>query len=70
MVTIDQLIEFLQRRTAECRLRGDHEGLRRVQLGAGLLMDAANYANDHATAERLKILAAKAANHREALEAE
>lgn len=67
MVTIEQLIAYIERRIAEGRLAGDSAGLRKIQSAAGLLMDAANHADDKDTATRLKLLAAKAANAQEAI---
>jgi len=67
MVTIEQLISYIETRIAESRIAGDAAALRRIQTGAGLLMEAANAAGDKETAKRLQILAAKAANEHEAI---
>jgi hypothetical protein len=68
MVTTEQLIGFFEGRIAQLKLNGDREGMRRAQLALGILMEAAEHHNDPETARRLRGLAARAANEREALE--
>jgi hypothetical protein len=70
MITSDQIISFFERRIAELKLNGDREGLRRVQLALGVVIEAADFHDDADTARRLRVLAARAANDREALEDE
>ncbi len=68
MVTADQILAYCEREIAERHLAGDKEGLRRVQLALALLMNAAQSADDRATATQFRNLAAKAANFQEQLE--
>ena len=66
-MTVDQIIDFMQRVIAEDRLSGNRAGLKNAQIAAGFLMAAANYASDKATAQRFRLLAAEAANKYEEL---
>ena len=66
-MTIDQIIDFMQRVIAEDRLSGNRASLKNTQIAAGFLMSAANYASDKATAQRFRLLAAEAANKNEEL---
>ena len=68
MVTIDQVLDYMERIIAEDRLSGNRAGLRNTQLAAGFLMTAAQVAGDKATARRFQLLAAEAANKNEELE--
>ncbi|NJM06370.1 hypothetical protein HC891_09505 [Candidatus Gracilibacteria bacterium] len=68
MLTTDQIISFFEGRIAQLKLNGDREGMRRCQLALGVLIEAAEHHNDANTARRLRVLAARAANDREALE--
>lgn len=68
MLTVDQIVAYGERSIAAKFLAGDREGLRRLQLGIGVLMEAAQDAGDRASAERFRNLAAKAADKQEALE--
>ncbi len=68
MVTADQILAYCEREIAERHLAGDKEGLRRVQLALALLMNAAQSADDRATATHFRNLAAKTANLQEQLE--
>ncbi len=61
-MTIDQIIDFMERVIAEDRLSGNRAGLKNTQTAAGFLMAAGNYASDKATAQRFRLLAAEAAN--------
>jgi hypothetical protein len=70
MLTVDQIIEFLERVIAEDRLSGNRVGLKNSQTAAGFLMAAANYAGDKDMAYRFRVLAAEAANKREELSGE
>ncbi|MEP7187563.1 MAG: hypothetical protein ABI901_00065 [Roseiflexaceae bacterium] len=67
MMTIDQIREYLERVIAERRLSGDRVGLKELQIAAGFLMAAADYAGDKDSALRFRVLAAEAANKREEL---
>jgi hypothetical protein len=62
MVTADQILAYCEREIAARHLAGDREGLRRIQLALGVLMDAANSAGDSEAASRFRNLAAKSAN--------
>jgi hypothetical protein len=66
-MTVDQIIEFMQRVIAEDRLSANRAGLKNTQIAAGFLMAAANAAGDKATSWRFRLLAAEAANKNEAL---
>lgn len=68
MVTIDQIVLYLEQAIARERLAGDREALRRTQLAAGVLMHAAEEAGDSQTARRFRIVAAQAANKQDELE--
>ena len=68
MLTIDQIKTYCEHTLAAKFLAGDREGLRRLQLALGVLMDAAQAAGDHTTYAHFRSLAAKAADKREALE--
>jgi len=67
MLTTDQILEFLERVIAEDTLSGNRAGLKNSQTAAGFLMAAANYASDKESAQKFRILAAKAANKNEEL---
>ena len=66
-MTIEQIIDYMERVIAEDRLSGNRAGLRNSQIAAGFLMAAANYSSDKAAAQRFLLLAAKAANKNEEL---
>jgi len=70
MVTVEQIITYLEQTLAQRFLANDREGLRRLQLALGELMVAAASVDDRATAMRFRVLAAKAANQREAIRGE
>ncbi|MFV9507512.1 MAG: hypothetical protein AB4911_23410 [Oscillochloridaceae bacterium umkhey_bin13] len=70
MLTIEQIITYVERTIAERYLADNKEGLRRIQLALGELIAAAEAFGDRETALRLRVLAAKAANQREALQGE
>lgn len=67
MLTIAQVIEFLNTATTEEYLRGDSQALRRIQTTAGMLMAAAEACGDKATAYEFRKIAAHAANRQEEL---
>jgi hypothetical protein len=68
MVTADQILSYCEREIAARHLAGDKEGLRRIQLALGVLMDAANSAGDSDSAARFRNIAAKSANLQEQIE--
>ena len=49
-MTVDQIIDFMQRVIAEDRLSGNRAGLKNTQIAAGFLMAAGNYAGDKVAA--------------------
>ena len=61
-MTIDQIIDFMERVIAEDRLSGNRAGLKNTQIAAGFLMAAASYAGDKHISHRFHLLAAEAAN--------
>ncbi len=65
MLTIEQVIEYMEHIIAQERLTGDAIGLRQVQTAAGVLKAAAEYAGDKDTAYRFRVVAAHAANRQE-----
>lgn len=65
MVTVDQIMAFFEREVAERHMAGDREGLRQAQLALGLLMRAADDANDRSSAAGFRNLAARAANYQD-----
>jgi hypothetical protein len=67
MLTIEKIIEFMERVIAEDRLSGNRGGLKNTQTAAGFLMAAANYADDRDAAFKFRVLAAEAANKNEEL---
>jgi hypothetical protein len=67
MLTIDKIIEFIERTIAEYYLSGNRVGLKNTQIAAGFLMAAANDAGDTDLAFRFRVLAAEAANKYEDL---
>jgi hypothetical protein len=67
MVTVEQIITYVEQTLAQRLLANDREGLRRLQLALGELMAAASSVDDRATAMRFRVLAARAANQREAI---
>jgi hypothetical protein len=67
MLTIDQIIEYMERVIAEDRLSANSVGLKHTQTAAGFLMAAANYAGDKDMAYKFRVLAAEAANKNEEL---
>lgn len=68
MLTIDQIVAYSERSIAARFLTADREGLRRLQLALGVLMEAAQEAGDRESAGRFRSLAAKAADKQDALE--
>jgi hypothetical protein len=68
MVTIEQMIEYLEKTIAEDLLRGDKIGLKRTQTAAGVMMAASEANGDKETAQRFRYVAAHAANKLEELE--
>lgn len=70
MLTIEQIIEYLERTIAEDFLAGDKVGLRRSQTAAGVIMAAAQASGEKDTAFRFRVLAAEAANKLEELSGE
>jgi hypothetical protein len=68
MLTVPQIVEYLEKVIAADFLAGNRAGLRRTQTAAGVLMDAAQFAGDKETAMRFRVLAAQAANKNEELE--
>lgn len=68
MLTVEQIIAHAERTIAQRYLSNDREGLRRMQLALGELMAAAESAGDRESVMRFRVLAAKAANQRDALE--
>ena len=67
-MTVDQIIDFMQRVIAEDRLSGNRASLKNTQIAAGFLMAAGNYAGDKVAAQRFRVLAAEAANKKEELD--
>jgi len=67
MLTIEKIIEFMERTIAEDFLSGNRTGLKNTQFAAGFLMAAANDAGDTDLAFRFRVLAAEAANKYEEL---
>jgi hypothetical protein len=70
VLTIEQIIEYLEKTIAEDLLRGDKIGLKRTQMAAGVVMAAAEANSDKETAQRFRLVAAHAANKLEELENE
>jgi hypothetical protein len=70
MLTVDQMVAYSERSIAAKFLSADKEGLRRLQLALGVLIEAAQDAGDSASAARFRRLAATAADKQEALEGE
>ncbi|MEN9934589.1 MAG: hypothetical protein RLZZ387_1168 [Chloroflexota bacterium] len=67
MLTVDNIQSHLERVIAEYKLAGNRQGLKNLQTAAGFLMEAATAHGDKDLARRFQVLAAKAANEREAL---
>ncbi|MEI8305776.1 MAG: hypothetical protein WCF99_01805 [Chloroflexales bacterium] len=67
MLTIDQIIEHMEREIAQGRLEGRREALRQLQYAAGMLMRAAESVHDKDSARRFRLVAAQAANVQEEL---
>lgn len=68
MLTVENIQEYLEREIAEHKLSGNRKGLKNLQTAAGFLMEAANAHGQKDLARRFQVLAAKAANEREAIE--
>jgi hypothetical protein len=68
MLTIDQIIDHMEREIAQDRLEGRRDALRQLQYAAGILMRAAEGNGDKESARRFHLLAAQAANVQEELE--
>ncbi len=62
MLTIDQIIAYMEREIAQGRLTGQREELRQLQYSAGMLMRAAHEVDDPECVRRFSLLAAQAAN--------
>ncbi len=67
MLTIEQVIEYLEKTIAEEFLVGDKVGLKRAQTAAGVMMAAAESIRDSETVQRFRLVAAHAANKIEEL---
>lgn len=67
MLTTEQIITYCEREIAARYLAGEKEQLRRIQLALAVLVGAAEEVGDRATALRLRTLAAKSADHQDAL---
>lgn len=67
MLTVDQIMEYLERVIAEDTLSANRTGLKNSQRAAGFLMAAAEANGDKDLAKRFQILAARAANQDELL---
>ncbi|MEI7769514.1 MAG: hypothetical protein WCI67_05980 [Chloroflexales bacterium] len=65
MVTIDQIIGYMEHEIALGRLEGRPEELRQMQYAAGMLMRAAEGSDDNESARRFWLVAAQAANDQE-----
>jgi len=68
MLTADQILEYLERVIAEDKLSGNRVGLKNAQVAASFLSAAARDAQDAESARKFQLLAAEAANKRQALE--
>ncbi len=68
MLEINDIFAYFERLIAENRLTGNRQELHHIQMAAGLLMKAAEAAEDKETARRFRILAAHAANKKEELD--
>ncbi len=67
MLTIEQIIDYLDKTIAENLLSGNTMGLKQVQTTAGVLMAAAHANGDTDTMQRFRVVAAHAANKLEVL---
>jgi hypothetical protein len=67
MLTIDQIIAYLERVIAEDMLSANRTGLKNSQRAAGFLMSAAEANGDKELARHFQVLAARAANQEEQL---
>jgi hypothetical protein len=67
MLSIDQIIDYMEREIARWRLEGKREELRHLQYAAGTLMHAAESVGDKDSARRFRLVAAQAANMQEEL---
>lgn len=67
MLTIEKIVNFMERKIAEDFLAGHRVGLRNTQIAGGFLMAAAKDAGDSDLAFRFRVLAAEAANKYEEL---
>jgi hypothetical protein len=65
---VENIQEYLERVIAEQQLAGNRQGLKNLQTAAGFLMEAARAYGEKDLARRFQVLAARAANEREALE--
>ncbi|NJK81512.1 MAG: hypothetical protein HC876_03030 [Chloroflexaceae bacterium] len=68
MMTIDQIIEYMEQTIAQDYLAGNKVNLRQTQTAAGILMAAADSVSDMESARRFRLVAAQAANQLEAVE--
>ncbi len=67
MLTVERIITYCEHEIAARYLAGEKEQLRRIQLALTVLVSAADEAGDLETAMRLRVLAAKSADHQDAL---
>ncbi|MDZ4717381.1 MAG: hypothetical protein SH847_02845 [Roseiflexaceae bacterium] len=65
MLTIDQIILYMEHEIAQGRLEGQREELRRLQYSAGMLIRAAEESDDDESARRFRLVAAQAANQQD-----
>lgn len=70
MLTVEQIMDSLRQAVATQRAAGDVTALRETQIAAGVLMNAAKWAGDKATAHTFQVLAAEAANAQEEVSGE
>jgi hypothetical protein len=68
MLTVEQIVEHLERVIAEDTLSANRLGLKNAQRAAGFLMSAADANGDKDLARRFRLLAAQAANKYEELD--
>lgn len=62
MLTVEEIVAYVEKTLAEYQLTGNTAGLRQLQTTAGVIMAAAQANRDMDTAYRFRILASHAAN--------
>ncbi|NJP07597.1 MAG: hypothetical protein HC837_19260 [Chloroflexaceae bacterium] len=68
IITTEQIAEYMERMIAEDFLAGNTARIHRIQIAAGVIMDAAESFGDKDGTYKFRVVAAHAANKQEEIE--